>query len=289
MELLPPLPERHLTISLNKMKNRPVVFLDSGIGSLPYGECFCRLAPFEEVICVADRANFPYGSKPREDVASLVSALTGEIINRYNPKIVALACNTASVSALDVLRKNFPGFQFVGTVPAVKPAMLLSRSRKVGILATERTIEEQYTSRIADEVSKETGKRCEIKGEAAPGLVEFVERSFASATEEERLSAVKPWVEKFKVFGADVLVLGCTHFLLLLKEFNAVGGTHIRICDSLDGVCRRVKSLLDESGTGDNSSLSQTPQNQLLFTGGGSIDSGLVNLAEHFSFKAGLF
>ncbi|MDR0473558.1 MAG: glutamate racemase [Treponema sp.] len=268
------------------MDERPVVFIDSGIGSLPYGDFFRRRNPEERLLCAADRAHFPYGSKPKEQVISLVSSITSSLISLYNPKIIVLACNTASVSALDLLREQFPSIPFVGTVPAIKPAVLLSKSGRVGVLATERTIKAPHTAEIAARY----GGDCEIIGEAAPGLVEFVEHRFAIASDEERLGAVKPWIDKFKAHRVDALVLGCTHFLLLAKEFQAAAGESMSICDSLEGVCSRIEFLLDRC----NRKLRAPPgiggqEAFIEFTGEAPIETHLLNLAAHFGFKAGLF
>jgi glutamate racemase len=228
----------------NDMNTRPVLFLDSGIGSLPYGVFFHNANRDETLICVADRAHFPYGPKQRETLIELLFVLTEKLIDRYNPKILALACNTASVSALEALRERFPHLPIVGTVPAVKPAVQASVKRRVGVLGTERTIEDPCIAELAARY----GPDCEIIGIAAPSLVEFAERRFALADPAERFLAVEPWVEKFREAGADALVLGCTHFLLLLEEFKTAAGGTMGVYDSLEGVSRRVESFLDAEG-----------------------------------------
>jgi glutamate racemase len=117
------------------MDNRPVIFLDSGIGSLPYAAYFHTRNPWEKLICVGDRANFPYGPKSKETLIDLVLSLAGKLIALYDPKIFAVVCNTASISCLSALRETFP-LPIVGTVPAVKPAVLASKKRRIGVLGT---------------------------------------------------------------------------------------------------------------------------------------------------------
>jgi len=237
-----------LTISSsNPMDPRPLVFLDSGIGSLPYYKHFASRNPGEQVYCIADRANFPYGNKSREELQGLLRVLLGRILRRFNPKLLALACNTASVSALASLREEFSGIPIVGTVPAVKPAVERSRTRRVGVIGTERAMEDPYMREIAARY----GPDCLLLGEAAPDLVGFVERRYWEAGPEESLTAVRPWVERFRRAGADGLVLGCTHFLLLLEEFRAAAaaaGGNLRIYDSLEGITRRIESFLEGPG-----------------------------------------
>ena len=223
------------------MDKRPVLFLDSGIGSLPYSVFFYSRNPGERLICAADRANFPYGTKSRETLIELVLSFTEKLITRYDPKVLAVACNTATVSSLLALREKYPHLPIVGTVPAVKPAVLASKKRCIGVLGTRRTIEDPYIAELASQF----GPDCKIVGEAAPELVEFVEHRWVEADKEERLEAVKPWVNRILAKGADVLVLACTHFLLLKEEFLMAGGNELGVYDSVEGISRRVESLLN--------------------------------------------
>ena len=254
---------------------RPILFLDSGIGSLPYGIFFHSRNPGERLICAADRANFPYGPKSRETLMELLSSLTEKLISLYDPKILGIVCNTATVSALAVLRERFPDIPIVGTVPAIKPAVLASKKRCIGVLGTQRTIDDPYITELA----LQYGPDCAITGEAAPDLVEFVEHHWADADTEERLEAVKPWVKRILSKGADALVLACTHFLLLKDEFQSAGGSELRIFDSVEGISRRVESLLDSRG------LRSPGEEQPLFlavTGEGTLEGYWEKLAAHF-------
>ena len=223
------------------MDKRPVVFLDSGLGSLPYAGFFHSRNKGECVVCIGDSANFPYGTKSKETLVKLVLSLTDKILARYDPKIIAVACNTISVSALEALREHVPLVPVVGTVPAIKPAVLASRKRRVGVLGTQRTIEDPYIFKLAAQY----GKDCAIAGIAAPELVEFAEHRYAASNSAERLEAVRPYIEKFRSAGADAVVLACTHFLLLRDEFAAAAGTDMGIHDSVEGVARRVEFFLD--------------------------------------------
>jgi glutamate racemase len=224
-----------------RMDNRPVVFLDSGIGGIPYCREFAARNPGEPVVYLADRRNFPYGRRSRGELLEILGALVGELAALEDPKLLVLACNTASVSALSFLRERFPSLPFVGTVPAVKPAVLGSRTGCVGVLGTERTIGDPYIAELAASY----GAGCRIVSVAAPELVDFVEYRYALAGEEERRRAPLPYLEKFRSAGADGLVLGCTHFLFLLNEFREGAAPDITVYESVEGITRRVESLLD--------------------------------------------
>jgi glutamate racemase len=224
----------------------PVLFLDSGAGGLPYCGDFHRRCPTVPLVYVADRENFPYGPKDRETLTGLLSALVARLVETFRPQVLALACNTASVSALEALRRAFPALPLVGTVPAVKPAAAASRKGRVGVLGTSRTVEDPYIARLAERY----GGGCSLSALAAPELVDFVERRFEEADGAERLEAVRPSVDFFRAEGADALVLGCTHFLFLTEEFRRAAGPDMGVFDSVEGVSRRIDSLLAPAGGG---------------------------------------
>jgi glutamate racemase len=198
------------------------------------------------LVYVADRENFPYGPKDREVLTGLLSALVARLVETFRPRVLALACNTASVSALEALRRAFPALPLVGTVPAVKPAAAASRKGRVGVLGTSRTVEDPYIARLAERY----GGGCSLSALAAPELVDFVERRFEEADAAERLEAVRPYVDFFRAEGADALVLGCTHFLFLTEEFRRAAGPDMGVFDSVEGVSRRIESLLTGSRGG---------------------------------------
>jgi glutamate racemase len=226
------------------MDNRPLVFLDSGIGGIPYCRHFVSRNPGESVVYLADRAGFPYGERSREDLREILRGITEDLAARENPKMLVLACNTATVSALSFLREKFPALPFVGTVPALKPALAGSKTRRVGVLGTHRTLEDPYIAELGDRY----GAGASIVPLAAPELVEFVEYRYTQAGAEERRRTVLPYLERFRDSGVDAVVLGCTHFLFLLDEFREAAAPDLVIYDSVEGITRRVESLLDQGG-----------------------------------------
>ncbi len=242
------------------MNNGTVLFLDSGVGGIPYAKDFITRNPHETIYYLADRENFPYGPRKKEEIADILISLTEKLQKQADPKIVVVACNTASIAALEPLRKNFPGLPFVGTVPALKPAALACKSGKIGVLATERTITDIYSLNLED-------GGCEIIAYAAPELVEFVEQNFESAGEKEKAEIVKIYVDLFRAEGADTLVLGCTHFLYLIDEFKREAEPSIKIFDSVEGITKRTEFLLDENSGALRAGKEKKTNNRLLLTG----------------------
>jgi len=266
------------------MNNKPLLFIDSGIGGLPYSGDFIKRCPQEEVYYLADRENFPYGQREKDELTRILISLTEKLIKKIDPKIIVLACNTAAVSALEPLRKKFPGFPFVGTVPAIKPAINASKTGKIGVLGTARTINDPYNQHLIDEC----GKECEITGIAAPDLVEFVEKRINIADKKEKTAIVKKYLDILRAKGADTLVLGCTHFLHLLEEFHSEASPSIQIFDSLDGVTKRIEYLLEENNGMLKASRDSKPQHKILLTGMEPADSIWENRAQDLGFKLSL-
>jgi len=221
---------------------RPIAIFDSGIGGLPYLEPARASMPEESFVYLADRADFPYGTKTREEVRGIALRLVSKLVDAYDPKAIVIACNTASQAALDAARKAHPGLPIVGTVPAVKPAAERTRSGIIGVMATEGAARDPYLDALVARYAK--GLR--VFREGAQALVSFVERRAAVAGPEERREAVRPFVRSLVDRGADEIVLACTHFLHLRDEIAEVAGPGVEVVDSRIGVTRRLKQVLGE-------------------------------------------
>ena len=217
------------------------LFLDSGTGGLPYMMELKKLLPQASCVYVGDTIHFPYGEREIEDIRQLSIELTAKCAEKFNPKVIVVACNTISVSALDVLRKNF-SVPFVGTVPAIKLAASLTKNNCIGLLATRHTVNDAYT----EDLIAKFAKNCTVVRRGDAELVSFIEHNLFTASYEERCSAVTPAVEFFRQYGADSIVLACTHFIHLQKEFQDVAGNQIQVIDSRDGVARQAVRVLSE-------------------------------------------
>ncbi|HET6452360.1 MAG TPA: glutamate racemase [Spirochaetia bacterium] len=226
------------------MNPETVAFLDSGVGGLPYLAHARGYLDGRRLVYVADREHFPYGERSRAQVIEATLDVAARLLRREKPALVVVACNTMSVVALAELRARFH-VPFVGVVPAVKPAALLSRRRKVGVLATRRTVEGEYLQ----DLIRQHAAGCDVVCLSAGPLVEFVEKELASATPAERQAHVQAEVDRFTSEGIDALVLACTHFLHLEEEFRALlEQRDIQLVDSREGVSRQAARLLREAG-----------------------------------------
>jgi len=257
------------------MKNRPVIFVDSGIGGIPYCRYFQRRNPRQSVVYLADRLHFPYGKRDKDELAGIVVNLVERVIAAVDPQMVVLACNTATLAALALLRERFPSLHFVGTVPAVKPAALASKTGKIGVLGTELTIKESYIRELAAQFGD-----CVITGIAAPELVAFVEGRLDIAGADEKREMARRYLNQFRAAGVDAIVLGCTHFLFLEDEFRQEAAPDITVFESVEGIAHRIESLLgatDEAG--------DAGENRLLLTGTAPPENSWVRWGERLGFK----
>jgi glutamate racemase len=220
------------------MNGGPVGFIDSGIGGLPYLAAVRRVLPGIRLAYAADRERFPYGDKRPAEIIEAVLSLAGRLIEREHPRLIVVACNTASVVALDELRRHFR-LPFVGTVPAIKPAAAWSHGRRIGILATQRTVEGDYLRGLVERFAG----GCEVVGIPANDLVAFVENDLYRASATDRAARAAGAAARVRDAGVDTVVLGCTHFLHLELELREAFGPHVLLIDSRDGVARQTARL----------------------------------------------
>ncbi len=224
-----------------KSTEAPIAFLDSGVGGLPYLEWVRSRLPAESYVYVADSAHFPYGEKSAESLEEIVLATTEAIIDSFSPRLIVVACNTASVAALSALRSRF-SVPFVGVVPAVKPAGKIDeggdRKRSIGLLATERTVNEEYTR----ELIRNFASNCYVESIGDGSMVDFIEHRYLDSTKEERRELLRASIGAFKKI--DRLVLGCTHFTFIEDDLREILGNAIEIIDSREGVGKQVMKIV---------------------------------------------
>jgi glutamate racemase len=222
------------------MKEKPVAVLDSGIGGLPYLAWLKDHLKDETLVYLADHKNFPYGEKSAQEVTDAVSEATRALVERCDPKLLVVACNTASVVALETLRSTF-SFPIVGVVPAVKTAAGLTRSGHIGVLATRQTIEGPY---LHDLIDRYCGGQTVI-GLAAPDLVDLVEEDYLHPDARRRAEVLTHWADELSRSAVDTVVLACTHFLHVEDELQKVLPAGALLVDSRDGVGRRTRDVLE--------------------------------------------
>lgn len=215
-----------------------IAFLDSGTGGLPYMLYLKRATPNKNCVYVGDTKNFPYGEKTKTEVIDCVKIAVEKIIRNFDPKVIVLACNTMSVSALKEIRKEF-SIPFVGTVPAIKLAASITKNHRIGLLATERAVQEEYTKSLINDFASDSNVFCRGDGE----LIRFIEKEILNASEKDIKNAIQPAVDFFTSKEVDTVILGCTHFIHVAKEISEAMQKNVMIIDSRDGVTKQALKL----------------------------------------------
>ena len=222
------------------MDNRPIGVYDSGFGGLSVWRELYRALPDESLIYLGDGKNCPYGSLPEERIREYAEQSVGELVGR-GCKLIVVACNTATAAAITHLRERFSQIPIVGLEPAVKPACQMTKSRKVAVVATERSLGSEKFRRAVERY----GEGVEVIKAVGEGFVEAVEsdQEQSPATRQKVAAVIEPLIES----GVDVIVLGCTHYPFLKSVIrNVVGERGVQIIDSGEAVEKRVESLLDK-------------------------------------------
>ncbi len=217
----------------------PIGILDSGAGGLSVLRHIHALLPAESLLYAADSAHLPYGDKTPAFIRERVNVLAAALIEQ-GAKALVVACNTATAAAVESLRERYT-MPVVGMEPAIKPAVLGSRSGVVGILATATMV---GSNRMKELVQRYAGER-EVIIQPCPGLVEQVERHALETPDTAHMlqQYLAPILER----GADTLVLGCTHYPFLRPTIERLAGPKVSVIDTGEAIARRLKSLLQEN------------------------------------------
>jgi glutamate racemase len=218
------------------LKPRIAVF-DSGIGGTGVLDAIRERAPWADLVYVADHAFGPYGERTLSEVRDRTELLARYLVSS-GVELIVIACNSASAAALHHLRSVLPSIPFVGMEPAVKPAAALTRSGVIAVLATGATFQGEL---FRDLVGRH-GSDVEIIEQACPGLAAAIERGDDVAG---LLDAYLPPVIEA---GADVVVLGCTHYPLIRDQIAAHLGDGVALIDPAPAVASRTLDVAHEVG-----------------------------------------
>ncbi len=247
----------------------PLLFFDSGVGGLSVLAPTRALLPNAPIVYAADSAWFPYGKRSESEIAERVPELLGRLVERFQPRLAVIACNTASTIALDHARAALD-LPIVGTVPAIKPAAEMSRTRAIGVLGTQATVRQPYV----DDLAARFAPDCTIVRHGSPELVELAEAKLAGeiVSVEAVRAAAQPMFDAPGGKQIDTVVLACTHFPLLEDELRAAF-PGVGYVDGGAGIARRIAFLTRGQPWPDSA-----PPGIAAFTGDGSraLDSALA-------------
>lgn len=254
------------------MNKQPIGIFDSGIGGTSIWSEISKLMPSENTIYLADSVYAPYGKRTKEEIIALSCKNTEKLID-FDCKIVVVACNTATTNAIKVLREKY-SIPFIGIEPAIKPAALLSGTKKIGVLATQGTLSSELFHKTANLYTSDV-EMIEVTG---TGLVELIEAGAIESKEMLDLlsSYLAPMIEK----NIDHLVLGCSHYPYLIPILKNLLPAHVKIIDSGEAVARQTLRILRHNQI-NNADTSYDPEH-LFYTNGNqkTLQETLKNLTK---------
>lgn len=224
------------------MGTRPILFFDSGIGGLSVVREARVLLPEHPYVYVADDAAFPYGGWEEDALRERLVGLFGRLIDRFDPAVIVIACNTASTLAIAELRAAYPGQLFVGTVPAIKPAAERTRSGIVSVLATPGTVERQYTRDLISTY----GSQCHVRLVGSQNLAALAEQYMREGFVDEKQvrEEIAPCFIDMDGRHTDIVVLACTHYPFLVNRMRKVAPWPVDWIDPAEAIARRAMALV---------------------------------------------
>lgn len=221
--------------------HKPIGIFDSGVGGLSVLRAVCELLPHESILYMADQAHIPYGPRQKSQIRDFSFGITDFLLAK-GAKLVVVACNTASAAALHDLRARYPEVPFVGMEPALKPAASVTKTGRVGVLATPTTFAGDLYHTLVDRF----GQGIEIFQNTCPGLVEQVERAELDTPGTRTIleAALEPMLGE----GVDMIVLGCSHYPFVIPLIESITGPDVQTIDPAPAIARQTQLLLNKRG-----------------------------------------
>ena len=240
------------------MTTHPIGIIDSGIGGLTVWRELVHMLPYEPLLYFGDSGFCPYGSKPASEITRRVKPIIDFLIEK-RCKLVVVACNAITASSIEFLRGHYP-IPFVGMEPAVKPALMQTRTRSIGVLATQQTL----GGKLFNRTKATYGDGITVLEQVGHGLVEKVEAlDLESASTMQLLRTyLQPMIAK----NIDFLVLGCTHYPFLEPCIRRILGKGVHILNPAPAVGRQTANLLEKQALKCQSM--QAPGKSIFYTTG---------------------
>jgi glutamate racemase len=219
----------------------PIGVYDSGVGGLSILAALRAHLPGERFYYVADSNHCPYGGRQSTEIQEFALGV-GRHLAEAGCKLIVVACNTISATALPALRELLRDLPVVGMVPAVKPAVELTRTGVVGVLATQATVNGSLYLEVLRKYAAET----RVISQPCPGLVELIEAGKLEARETECL--LRECLAPIIAAGADVVVLGCSHYPFVRPLIHCIMGPAVRIIEPSDAIALQTRRVLEREG-----------------------------------------
>jgi glutamate racemase len=222
---------------------RPVGVFDSGIGGLSVLQSLRAELPHQPIVYLADSGHAPYGEREPGHVIERSQAIVRHLIETHDIQALVVACNTATAAAIDLLRVQHPELPIVGVEPALKPAVQLSQTRRVGVLATRSTLQSTKFRALRDSLPSQV----DFMLQACDGLADAIEHQDNARIE----SLARLYTQALGACGLetgqiDTVVLGCTHYPLVAEKLQSLLGPDVELVASGAPVARQTRRVLQQ-------------------------------------------
>lgn len=223
----------------------PIGVFDSGVGGLSILKALQAELPHEDFVYLADMGYAPYGERGDAYVIGRARAVVEKLRREHSIRALVIACNTATAAAIHLLRAEHPDLPMVGVEPALKPAVALSRTRRIGVMATRGTLGSAKLRALHDSLKGQA----EFILQPCDGLADAIENH-----QEAQVAAMcRLHTRSIAPFGSqpgqvDTLVLGCTHYAFAWDQLQALAGPAVRLIETGEPVARQTRRLLAAAG-----------------------------------------
>jgi glutamate racemase len=235
------------------MTESPIGVFDSGIGGLSVLQALQAELPHEHFVYWADSGHAPYGEKSDVFVRQRSLAIARHLVEHHHIKALVVACNTATAAAIHELRAQYPHLPLIGVEPALKPAIALSQTRRIGVIGTRGTLGSEKFHRLLNSLQGQA----EFVVQPCNGLALAIEESTQAESGEQSVNKIsallRDYTGQMGTFGSaagqmDTLVLGCTHYVFAQNELQGLLGEGVQLVSTGEPVARQTRRLLDAAG-----------------------------------------
>lgn len=217
----------------------PIGVFDSGVGGISILIELRRLLPAEDLLYFADSRYCPYGTKPSNQIKARTLEIAKILVSK-GVKAIVIACNAACTAGLEPIREHYPRLPVIGIEPALKPAQDLSRNGKIGVLATNLTLQGERFLHLVEKY----GTGVEVFTQPAPGLADLVEQGQLDTEETKEL--LQKYLQPLLAKDIDTLILGCTHYPFVRPLIQKICGPSIMILDNGLAIAKQTARMLEQ-------------------------------------------
>ena len=215
---------------------------DSGVGGLSVLRELHQRLPGASIVYVGDVAFAPYGPRPTSEVLARCERIVGHLAG-LGAKLIVVACNTATVQAIDTLRDQWPSLTFVGVEPGIKPGVTTSRTGRIAVMATAATVQ---SARLRDLVERHAAG-ASVLLQPCPMLADAIEAGALDGP--ALLTTLTPYCDRIRAARVDTVVLACTHYAFVTEPIQRLLGSGVTLIDTAKAVADRVASLWADAAT----------------------------------------